>query len=481
MTSAPMTTAPMTTSRINLLSVAPATPACTTRLAPETVMRHAGRAVPRYTSYPTAPHFNADVTDRTYRNWLLAVPEGASVSLYLHIPYCDTLCWFCGCHTKITRQYAPVQAYLSALTREIDLIAEILPRSARVTHIHWGGGSPTILAPDDIRRLADHTAERLGVTSDCDFAVEVDPRGMDSARIQALLERGLSRVSIGVQDFDPAVQAAINRFQSIDETRTIIDQFRAGGIRSLNIDAVYGLPKQGLEQLTATLEAVMAFRPDRLALFGYAHVPWVKRHQAMILETDLPGVVDRHAHAVAAGTQILAAGYEAIGIDHFALATDSLAIAQREGRLRRNFQGYTDDPADVLIGLGASAISALPEGYVQNEPAIARYERVIESGHLAAIRGCALSEDDRRRARVIERLMCDLSFSASGYRASFGDAAEPLIEVAERILRDDRDGFLQATGDGFVITETGRPFARLVASEFDAYLARRPGGHSLAV
>jgi oxygen-independent coproporphyrinogen-3 oxidase len=450
-------------------------------LSPEIVLQHASRAVPRYTSYPTAPHFSAEITGKTYRNWLLDVPENATLSLYLHIPFCDTLCWFCGCHTKITRQYAPIEAYLTALKREIDLVTQILPSSSRVTHIHWGGGSPTILHPDDIRRLADHLGERFSLSSDCDFAVEVDPRGMDSNRIEALLERGLSRVSIGVQDFDPAVQAAINRFQSVAETRAVIDQFRAGGIRSLNIDAVYGLPKQGLAQLESTLDSVMAFRPDRLALFGYAHVPWVKRHQAMILDADLPGAVDRHTHALAAGQRIQAAGYQTIGIDHFALPQDSLAIAQREGRLRRNFQGYTDDPADVLIGLGASSISALPQGYVQNEPAMARYQREVESGHLPAIRGRTLTEDDRRRARIIERLMCDLRFSAAGCRASEGTAAEALISVAERILRDDRDGFVEATDDGFVITEDGRPFTRLLAAEFDAYLAQRPGGHSLAV
>lgn len=450
-------------------------------LSPDTVMRHASRAVPRYTSYPTAPHFTPEVTGRTYQRWLLDVPENATLSLYLHIPFCDTLCWFCGCHTKNTRQYAPIETYLAALRREIDLVAQIIPASTRVTHIHWGGGSPTILVPDDIRRLADHIADRFSLDAACDFAVEVDPRGMDSSRIEAFLERGLSRVSIGVQDFDPAVQAAINRFQSVEETRAVIDRFRAGGIRSLNIDAVYGLPKQGLAQLESTLDSVMDFRPDRLALFGYAHVPWVKRHQAMILDSDLPGAVDRHAHALAAGQRIQAVGYQAIGIDHFALPGDSLAVAQRAGRLRRNFQGYTDDPADVLIGLGASSISALPQGYVQNEPAMARYQREVGTGHLAAIRGRALTDEDRRRARVIERLMCDLRFSAAHCLGEDAQESEALLAVADRIVREDRDGFVEATADGFAITEEGRPFTRLLAAEFDAYLAQRPGGHSLAV
>lgn len=450
-------------------------------LAPAVILEQASRPVPRYTSYPTAPHFTPEVDGARYRQWLGEVPEGASVSLYLHIPYCDTLCWFCGCHTKITRQYAPVSGYLDALMREVDLVAATLPASVRVRHIHWGGGSPTMLAPEDIRRLAGHIDSRFTRDAVCDFAVEVDPRGMDAARIAALVECGLTRVSIGVQDFDPAVQAAINRFQSVEETRAVIEQFRAAGISSLNIDAVYGLPRQGAAELEATLDAVLAFRPDRIALFGYAHVPWIKRHQAMILESDLPGVVDRHAHAEAAARRLVAAGYRTIGIDHFALPADSLARAQAEGRLRRNFQGYTDDPADVLVGLGASAISALPQGYVQNEPAIARYERLVTGGELAAIRGRALTGDDRRRARIIERLMCELEFSAAACRAEGGADAEALVALAETIIAEDRHGFVMRHDDGFRVTATGRPFTRILASSFDAYLPARPGGHSLAV
>ncbi len=213
----------------------------------------------------------------------------------MHVPFCDTLCWFCGCHTKITRQYAPIADYLEALKREITAVAAHVPASARLAHLHWGGGSPTILTPDDSARLVDHIHRSFPTAARFEFAVEVDPRGMDRARIDALADSGLTRVSIGVQDFDPAVQRAINRVQSVDETRRVVDAFRDRGVASLNIDAIYGLPGQQAPQLERTLDEVAALAPDRVALFGYAHVPWMKRHQSMIDTAALPGVLERHA------------------------------------------------------------------------------------------------------------------------------------------------------------------------------------------
>lgn len=450
-------------------------------LSPDTILRHAQRPVPRYTSYPTAPHFHAGVGPDAYRSWLRALPEGATLSLYLHVPFCDTLCWFCGCHTKITRQYAPIAAYLEALMREVDLIASLVPRSARVTHLHWGGGSPTILTPDDSRRLMDRVRGRFTLAGDAEFAVEVDPRGMDRARIDALAESGLTRVSVGVQDFDPAVQAAINRVQTFDETREVIERFREHGVRSLNIDAIYGLPGQHEAQLLHTLDQVTRLEPDRIALFGYAHVPWMKRHQTMIPEETLPGVLERHAQAQMAARALIGDGYVGIGVDHFARPDDALAVAQRRGQLRRNFQGYTADAADALIGLGASAIGKLPQGYVQNEPAIAAYQRAVETHAPATVRGVELGPDDVMRGEAIERLMCDLRFSAAPLRRRYGARAEPLIADAEMVVAMDEDGFVEAEPDGFAVTAAGRPFVRTIAARFDAYLARRPAGHSLAV
>jgi oxygen-independent coproporphyrinogen-3 oxidase len=449
-------------------------------LAPETILRHTAKPVPRYTSYPTAPHFHPGVGPDTYRDWLQALPADAALSLYIHVPFCDTLCWFCGCHTKITRQYAPVADYLGALIAEIRTLAALVPPGARVTHLHWGGGSPTILSADDTRRLADSVRQAFRTADDMEFAVEVDPRGMDRARIGALAESGLTRVSIGVQDFDPAVQKAINRIQTVDETRAVVEAFRERGVRSLNIDAIYGLPGQHAPQLRHTLDEVARLSPDRIALFGYAHVPWMKRHQSMIETDALPGVLERHAQAELAADHLLAAGYERIGIDHFARPSDGLAAAAREGRLQRNFQGYTVDPADALLGLGASAIGKLPQGYVQNEPAIAAWARATKAGGLAAARGIALSPQDRLRGEVIERLMCDLAFSR---RRLGGDASEvaAVIADAEALLAEDEDGFVEETADGFRITGDGRAFLRTVAARFDTYLPKRPTGHSLAV
>jgi oxygen-independent coproporphyrinogen III oxidase len=438
-------------------------------------------AVPRYTSYPTAPHFHAGVTADTYAEWLSALPSAARLSLYVHMPFCDTLCWFCGCSTKITRRYQPVAAYLPCVISEARAVAAAAPHDAVVSHIHWGGGSPTILSASDTLRLMDALRGAYRVAPDAEFAVEVDPRGLDDDRLDALAEAGLTRVSIGVQDFDPKVQAAINRIQTLDETRRVVDGFRARGVRSLNIDAIYGLPGQGETELMRTLEDVVGLAPDRVALFGYAHVPWMKRHQAMIDDSALPGALDRYRHAERAAALLVAAGYVRVGIDHFALPHDSMAMAAAAGTLVRNFQGYTVDDADALIGLGASSIGRLPQGYVQNVPAIADYERRTRGGGLAVSRGVALSPDDALRSHVIERLMCDLGFDGPALRRRFGAAADRLIAEAEAVADEDRDGLTERTAAGFAITELGRPFARAVAARFDAYLRRSEARHSLAV
>lgn len=450
-------------------------------IAPESILRHAARPVPRYTSYPTAPHFHAGIDASTYASWLAALPRKAGLSLYVHVPFCDTLCWFCGCHTRITRQYAPIETYLRALTRELVAVAALLPDEVQVWQLHWGGGSPTILSATDIRALGEVLGRAFRFSPAAEFAVEVDPRGMDEERIRALTDIGLTRVSIGVQDFDPRVQAAINRVQGVDETRRVVEAFRAAGVGSLNIDAIYGLPHQQLPQMIATLRHVVQLRPDRIALFGYAHVPWMKRHQSLIPEESLPGLVERHAQAEAAAAFLIGEGFEQVGIDHFARPSDPLAAAARQGRLRRNFQGYTVDPADAVIGLGASAIGSLPQGHVQNETAIGQYQRRVQSGTLATVRGIALSQDDRMRAHAIERLMCDLRFSVGAMRRRFGDAADALSETARAVLREDHESLLVPTKDGFIVSERGRPFLRTIAARFDAYLAPGKARHSAAV
>lgn len=451
-------------------------------LSPDFI-RASAVAVPRYTSYPTAPHFGTGVTPKEYAGWLMDLPEKSRLSLYMHVPFCDTLCWFCGCNTKITQRYGPVEAYLDALMREVSLVGTLVPSDATVDHIHWGGGSPTLLTAEDIDRLGAATRAAFRLSPACDFAIEVDPRGLDAPRMDALARNGLTRVSIGVQDFDPLVQAAINRLQSFEETRAAVDGFRARGVRSLNIDALYGLPNQTLERLMSTLQQVIALRPDRIALFGYAHVPWMKRHQSMIDETVLPDVVERFEQAEAAASFLLSHGYERVGIDHFALPGDAMAVAARNGTLRRNFQGYTVDPADALIGLGASSIGALPQGYVQNQTATARYIWAVDQGAVATEKGLALTDEDRLRRRVIERLMCDLTFSRDSLAepAEWNATCTDIAEEAARIVAEDEHGFVAATPDGFRITERGRPFLRTIAARFDAYLPANKARHSIAV
>ena len=443
----------------------------------------AAKPVPRYTSYPTAPHFHAGLKAATYSEWLAALPVAADLSLYMHVPFCDSLCWFCGCHTRITRRYEPVGLYLGGLIREIRLVGECVPAGASVSHIHWGGGSPTMLSAEDILRLANATREAFRLRADCDFAVEIDPRGLDDARIEALARAGLTRVSLGVQDFDPEVQGAINREQSFDETQRVADAFRAKGVRSLNIDAIYGLPYQTEARLMATLEKVVALAPDRIALFGYAHVPWMKKHQEMIPPESLPGVEARFLQAENAAAFLVANGYARVGIDHFARPGDGLAMAARDGSLRRNFQGYTVDPAEALIGFGASAIGSLPQGYVQNEPTTGRYLATIAEGKLPTARGITVTAEDRMRRGVIEALMCQMRLAEADFAST--DAQEEAKAAIRATIRDmvdeTRRGWVKRDGDTLLVTEAGRPFLRLIASRFGAYRGQSAGRHSVAV
>ena len=291
----------------------------------------------------------------------------------------------------------------------------------------------------------------------------------------------MTRASIGVQDFDPTVQVAINRVQSFDETLQAVRWLRDAGIASINIDAMYGLPHQTTEAVTGTMEKVVSLAPDRIALFGYAHVPWMKRHQSMIDEAVLPDAVERfHQSNLAAGL-LGAAGYRQIGLDHFARQDDALAMALDAGTLRRNFQGYTCDTADALIGFGASAISCLPQGYSQNETAIAQYRTLVENGQPATVRGVSLGQEDVVRRWVIERIMCDFAFSGHALNQQFGSRFNFIEQEARDMGRFERDALIERTDDGFRVTEAGRPFVRAICAQFDAYLTTKSVGHSAAV
>ena len=384
------------------------------------ILRYAAQRLPRYTSYPTAPHFSAGVGAADYADWLGRVPAGATGSLYLHIPYCRTMCWYCGCHTRATRRSAPVENYLDALEREIDTVAAALPHTLSVRHVHWGGGSPTLVPPARFAALTRRLRQRFAVAADAEVAVEIDPRTLSDAYVAAMAASGVNRASLGVQTFDPHVQAAINRTQSWELTNDTAARLRAAGIVRLNVDLLYGLPRQTVASCRETASRVLDLMPDRASVFGYAHVPHMKPHQRMIQDNDLPGAAARLAQADAIAAVLESRGYAAIGLDHFARCDDPLARAAQAGTLRRNFQGYTTDQADVLLGFGASAIGRLPHGYVQNDSVTARWETKAGDGRLAIARGLRLTPQDRMRAEIIERIMCDLRVDVGAIAAAHG-------------------------------------------------------------
>ncbi|MFZ4807760.1 MAG: oxygen-independent coproporphyrinogen III oxidase [Hyphomicrobiaceae bacterium] len=433
--------------------------------------------VPRYTSYPTAPHFTPAVDAATYAAWLSELPVADALSLYLHVPFCDTLCWYCGCSTKATQRYEPVAAYVDNLLREVETVASHLPARMKVAHVHWGGGSPNVLNPADIRRVGGALRSAFEFRPDVEFAVEIDPRELSPEQADSFAAIGVSRLSVGVQDFDEAVQVAINRLQSFETTSRAMELFRSRGVQSVNVDLVYGLPYQTVASVERTIRQVIELGPDRIALFGYAHLPSRFAHQRLIPDESLPGPVARFAQSTRLADILGEAGYVRIGLDHFAKQSDHLATRT----LRRNFQGYTTDAAGALLGFGATAIGKLPQGFVQNAVATADYKRRIDAGELATVRGRALTRDDRVRAYVIERLMCDLTFSAPVLRAEFGAAADAVIAEAEALVESDVDGLITASADGFTLTEDGRPFIRTLCATFDTYLSGGTARHSSGV
>ena len=443
------------------------------------------RAVPRYTSYPTAPHFSQNVDAATYRRWLAEVPEAdearGGISLYVHIPYCDTMCWFCGCHTKIVNRYDPIGTYLDHLIAETDLVADAMGKKCAAKHIHWGGGTPTSLEPDDIVRLALKLQERFEFADDYEFAVEIDPRKVRRQTVEALGKSGVTRASLGIQDFNIKVQEAINRIQPFDETKQVVDWLREEGISRINFDLMYGLPYQTKEDVLRTAQLALSMDPDRLSLFGYAHVPWMKSHQKMIDEAALPDATERWEQFLAATDFLEANGFIHIGLDHFARADDDMAKARASGNLKRNFQGYTTDTSQVLIGLGASAIGRLPQGYVQNNPEINLYRRAIAEGALPTSKGIALSADDKLRREIIETLMCNLVVDVAEIAERYGQGVENFADAFAALKEMAADGFVTIDANTITVREDGWPLVRTAAATFDAYLGTGAGRHSRAV
>ena len=435
--------------------------------------------VPRYTSYPPAPHFSDSVGSAETADWIAALAPGSSVSLYVHVPFCRRLCWFCACRTQGVRTEEPLVAYVGTLEREIDMIAARIPQGVTVSRVHLGGGTPTLLPPALLRRVTDRLERVAPRSADFEFSVEIDPAEIDDARLDALVEAGMNRASIGVQDFDPDIQAAIGREQGYDLTRDAIDAVRARGVSSVNIDVLYGLPYQTEARIADSMQKVLSLAPDRLALYGYAHVPWMSRRQRLVPSDHLPGGEDRLRLFSTARELAMWDGYAEIGIDHFARPEDGLARALKDRTLKRNFQGYTDDPADALIGMGASAISEYPQGYSQNAPRTADYQEAVRDGRLSTVKGHAFSADDKVRSALIMEILCFFTLSPDAVAARFGADPARVFDLVSA-LPNRFPGMMRRTATGFSLTQDGRSLARVIARQLDAY-TQEANRHSAAI
>jgi oxygen-independent coproporphyrinogen III oxidase len=439
-------------------------------------LSYALRNVPRYTSYPTAPHFHEGVTPKTYADWLSAIKSNDTLSLYLHVPFCRELCHYCGCQTKATRQDAPLKAYATTLGKEIRLVGSHLRDAGPVKHIHWGGGTPSLLQRQSFIELTGLLRALFDLSPDLEHAIELDPRLVTPELAETFAMVGINRASLGVQDFDLDVQKAIGRVQPFDVVAKAASELRAVGLTALNFDLMYGLPGQTRSTILDTVEKTVSLAPGRIALFGYAHVPWMRKHQRLIDEATLPSAVERLELADLAREELLKAGYVAIGLDHFSRTDDSMAIALDDGSLKRNFQGYTTDQGEELIGIGASSIGKVSKGFAQNHSDVRNWKRCVDAGELPIARGLALSTDDRMRGRIIEELMtnyaCDLSPVCKDYGLTTHDLADAISALEDLVT----DGLVQLElGDNdnamVQVTEAGRPYVRLAAAAFDAYLA----------
>jgi oxygen-independent coproporphyrinogen-3 oxidase len=435
--------------------------------------------VPRYTSYPTAPHFTPSLTGELFARWITAIPEGSEISLYIHVPFCRRLCWFCACRTQGTQKEAPLQAYLEVLKAELALLKARLPKGISLARLHWGGGTPTLLSADMMRDLAEEIAKVAPFSDRYEFSVEIDPNEIDSARLDALAAAGMNRASIGVQDFDDEIQKTIGRIQSFETTRKAIDMIRTHGVESLNADILFGLPHQSTQRITESVQKLLALSPDRVALYGYAHVPWMAKRQQMIPSKALPTPEERLELFEAARKLFLWDGYAEIGIDHFARPEDGLTRALKAGKLKRNFQGYTDDTSEVLIGLGASSISRFPQGYAQNAPATSAHTKKIQEGRFSTARGHVFSAEDKLRGRLIEMVMCDFRIDAAAILAEHKITAAELRKMLAA-ANARFGGGLTVNSDGLFIPEDMRPLTRLIARAFDAYDLSK-AGHSSAI
>ncbi|HXB54690.1 MAG TPA: oxygen-independent coproporphyrinogen III oxidase [Vicinamibacteria bacterium] len=441
------------------------------------LLREYDRPGPRYTSYPTAVEFAGSFDEAAYRRQLDAAAEKAEepLSLYLHLPFCEERCSFCGCMVIITRRREVAAHYLGYLKREIEMLAARLKGRRRVVQYHWGGGTPTYLSVPQMTALHEAVTRHFDVQPGAEVAIEVDPRVTSREQIERLRELGFNRLSLGVQDFTPEVQQAINRIQSELETRALFEVARSLGYASINVDLIYGLPFQTRASFGRSVEAVVALRPDRVAVYSYAHVPWIRGNQKRIRPEDLPSRELKIELFLEAMERFLAAGYRQIGMDHFALAEDELARAAEQRRLHRNFMGYTTRPAADMVGLGVSAIGRVGAAFAQNTKKLSVYYAALEAGRFPIERGYLLDADDELRAHVITELMCNFHLERARVEARFGIDFDRYFapELAELRAGPVAHGFLEVGGEGLLVTPKGRLFVRNLCMVFDRYLRAR--------
>lgn len=431
---------------------------------------------PRYTSYPTAPQFGAQFDESLLRDYIRrsnSEPLPRRLSLYLHIPYCFSPCFYCGCNRIITRDPARGQRYVDSLVREVELVGRQFDRDRDVVQLHLGGGTPNFLRPAQLRELVESIGLHFHVSilSQRDFSIELDPRCVRDGDIEAYAQMGFNRASLGVQDFDPEVQRAVNRIQSVDETLKVIDECRASGFRSVNVDLIYGLPQQTLAGFARTLDIVIQARPHRLAVYGYAHLPDLFKPQRQIDAAQLPTAQEKLSLLQLAIDRLSAAGYRYIGMDHFALPDDDLAIAQAAGGLHRNFMGYTTLADCDLIGLGMSAISHIGDSFSQNPRDLASWEAALDQGRLPVWRGRQLDEDDVLRAHVIQQLMCQGEIDIDTIESRHDiDFAEYFADALGRLRSLCADGLASIDNHRISATSRGRLLLRIIAMCFDRYI-----------
>ena len=437
-------------------------------------------SVPRYTSYPTAPNFCDKISNNIYTSWLKNLDKDKEISLYIHIPFCNSLCYFCGCHTNVANTYAPIESYVNSLLREIALLGEELRNKFNVSHIHFGGGTPSILRGAELWMIMLSIKKNFNILENCEIAMEIDPRFYKKNLTTILNKYGFNRISIGVQDFSKDVQTLTNRIQSFKTTKKIVKHFRENKISNINIDLMYGLPKQTVRTFSDTLKKIVTLEPDRISIFGYGHVPWKKKHQKLIGD-GLLNNESRLKFYQLASRYFLSNGYEAFGIDHYAKKSSSIVQKAKEKKLQRNFQGYSEDSAEILIGIGASSISYLPKGYVQNIAQVDGYISSLKENKLPILRGHEFRAKDRIYGTIIKELMCYLSVDLNQVAEKFEKNINLFLPNVKKLQPFVDAGCVNFENHTLSIKPEARPLVRNICSVFDQYFKPEKNKYSFGI